>query len=148
MLQNDFLNASSQQKKTLFETQILCWHQQKTIKTVNVNPMLQICRIYSFKFFLLLFTEILSIIYIKNDTFYSITQCCAKVIKKIRHFENSPLIFTWHHMAPICARFHCHNIFSLENTKVEHFCPSPSAQIKYATPDAPHKIGLKISNIL
>ena len=65
--------------------------------------------------------------------------------KIIRHFENSELIFTWHKMASVCAKFHCHTISSLENTRVGHFCPLP--KIKYATPDNPNKIGLKISQI-
>ena len=51
--------------------------------------------------------------------------------KIIRHFEYSQLIFTWHKMASMCAKFHCHPISSLENTRVGHFCP----KIKYATQD-------------
>ena len=66
-----------------------------------------------------------SLLLLKNGKFYSITQCCAYVIKIIRHFENSQLIFTWHMMASMCAKFHCHTISSLENTRVGHFC-SPS----------------------
>ena len=63
--------------------------------------------------------------------------------KIIRHFENSQLIFTWHKMVSMCAKFHCHTISSLENTSVGHFCPLPFLpQIKYATPDTPNKIGL------
>ena len=50
--------------------------------------------------------------------------------KIIRHFENSRLIFTWHKMLSMCAKFHCHTISSLENTRVGHLCPP---QIKYAT---------------
>ena len=60
--------------------------------------------------------------------------------KIIRHYENSQLIFTWHKMASMCAKFHCHTISSLENARVGHFCPS---QIKCATPDTPNKIGLR-----
>ena len=61
--------------------------------------------------------------------------------KIIRHFENSQLIFTWHKMASMCAKFHCHTISSLENTRVGHFC-TPPKKIKHATPDTPNKIGL------
>ena len=43
--------------------------------------------------------------------------------KIIHHFENSQSIFTWYKMASMCAKFHCHTISSLENTKVGHFCP-------------------------
>ena len=43
--------------------------------------------------------------------------------KIIRHIENSQLIFTQHKMASMCAKFHCHTISSLENTRVGHFCP-------------------------
>ena len=65
--------------------------------------------------------------------------------KIIHHFENSQLIFTWHKMASMCAKFHCHTISSLENTRVGHFCsPPPPSQRKYATPDTPNKIGLNI----
>ena len=60
--------------------------------------------------------------------------------KIIRHFKNSQLIFTWHKMASMCSKFHCHTISTLENTRVGHFCPP--LQIKYATPDTPDKIGL------
>ena len=63
--------------------------------------------------------------------------------KIIRHFENSQLILTWHKMASVCAKFHCHTISSLENTKVGHFCPPHPHPIKYATPDTPNKIGLR-----
>ena len=52
--------------------------------------------------------------------------------KIILHFENSQLIYTWHKMASMCAKFHCHTISCLENTRVGHF----------ATPDTPNKIGL------
>ena len=45
--------------------------------------------------------------------------------KIIRYFENSQLIFTWYRMVSMCAKFHCHPISSLENTKVGHFCPPP-----------------------
>ena len=62
--------------------------------------------------------------------------------KIIRHFENSQLIFTLHKKASMCAKFHCHTISSLENTRVGHFCPPP--QIKYATPDIPNTIGLTV----
>ena len=55
--------------------------------------------------------------------------------------QNSQLFFTWHKMVSMCAKFHCHTISSLENTRVGHFCP-PSPQIKYATLDTPNKIGL------
>ena len=65
--------------------------------------------------------------------------------KIIRHFENSQLISTWHKMASMCAKFHCHTISSLENTRVGHFYPSPP-KIKYATPDTPNKIGLITDN--
>ena len=58
--------------------------------------------------------------------------------KTIRHFENWQLIFTWHKMASICAKFHCHTISSLENTRVGHFYPP--LQIKSVTPDTPNKI--------
>ena len=51
--------------------------------------------------------------------------------KIIRHFENPQLIFTWHKMASMCAKFHCHTISSLENTMEGHFCP----KIEYSTPD-------------
>ena len=61
--------------------------------------------------------------------------------KIIRHYENSQLIFTWHKMASMCAKFHCHTISNLENTRVGDFCP-PLHQIKYATPGTPNKIGL------
>ena len=61
--------------------------------------------------------------------------------KIIRRFENSQLIFTWYKMASM-AKFHCHTISSLENTRVEHFA-TPSPLNKYATPDTPSKIGLK-----
>ena len=57
--------------------------------------------------------------------------------KIIRYFENSQLIFTWHKMASMCAKFHCH-------TKSRAFCPPSPHQIKYATADTPNKIGLKI----
>ena len=46
--------------------------------------------------------------------------------KIILHFENSQLIFTWHKMASMCAKFHCHTISSSENTRVGHFCPPPN----------------------
>ena len=65
--------------------------------------------------------------------------------KIIRQFENSQLIFTWHKMASVRAKFHFYTISSLENTKVGHFCPpSPPCppQIKYATTDTTNKIGL------
>ena len=52
------------------------------------------------------------------------------------------MIFTWHKMASMCAKFHCHTISSLENIRVGHSCPPPLPQIKYATPDTPNKIGL------
>ena len=45
-------------------------------------------------------------------------------------------------MASMCAKFHCHTISSLENTRVGHFC-SPSPRKKYATQDTPNKIVLK-----
>ena len=45
--------------------------------------------------------------------------------KIIRHFENPQLIFTWHKIASMCAKFHCHTISSLENTTIGHFCPPP-----------------------
>ena len=45
--------------------------------------------------------------------------------KIIHHSENSQLIFTWHKMASMCVKFHCHTISSLENTRVKHFCPPP-----------------------
>ena len=62
----------------------------------------------------------------------------------MRYFENSNLIFTWHKIASMCAKFHCHTISSLENTRVGHFCtPLPLPQINYATPDTSNKIGLK-----
>ena len=68
--------------------------------------------------------------------------------KIIRHFENSQLIFTWHKMASMCVKFNCHTISSLENTRVGHFyCPLPPPLIKYANPDTPNKIGLKIIGI-
>ena len=50
----------------------------------------------------------------------------------IHHFENSQLIFTWHNMASMCAKSHCHTISSLENTRLGHFCPAP--------PPPPNKI--------
>ena len=71
--------------------------------------------------------------------------------KIIRHFENSQLIFTWHKMVSMCAKFHCHTISSLENARVGHFCPLPPPfpQIKYAIPDIPNKIGLiALKNVL
>ena len=42
--------------------------------------------------------------------------------KIIYHFGNSQLIFTWHKMASMYAKFHCHTISSLENTRVGHLC--------------------------
>ena len=59
--------------------------------------------------------------------------------KIIRHFENSQLIFTLHKMALIYAKFHCHIISSLENTRVGHFSSPPILlpQTKYGTPDTP-----------
>ena len=45
--------------------------------------------------------------------------------KIICHFENSQLIFTWHKMVSMCAKFHCHIISS-------------------STLDTPNKIGLNI----
>ena len=51
--------------------------------------------------------------------------------KIIRHFENSQLIFTLHKKASMCAKFHCHTISSLENTRVGHFCPLPPNKICY-----------------
>ena len=45
--------------------------------------------------------------------------------KIIHHFGNSQLIFTWHKMASMYAKFHCHTISSLENTRVGLFCPPP-----------------------
>ena len=58
----------------------------------------------------------------------NVTVLCNVVLtssKIIRHFENSQLIFAWHKMASICAKFHCHTIYSLENARVGHFCPPP-----------------------
>ena len=56
------------------------------------------------------------------------------------------MIFTWHKMASVCAKFHCHTISRLENTRVGYFYTPPPpprhSQIKYATPDTPNKIGL------
>ena len=66
--------------------------------------------------------------------------------KIIHHFENLQFIFTWQKMASMCAKFHCHTISSLEYTRVGHFCPNPS-KIKYATPDTPNKIGLRVENL-
>ena len=65
--------------------------------------------------------------------------------KIICHFENSQLIFIWHKMASMYAKFHCHTISSLENIGVGHghfYTPPPTPQIKYATLDTPNKIGL------
>ena len=41
--------------------------------------------------------------------------------KIICYFENSQLIFTWYKMASMGAKFHCHTISSLENTREGHF---------------------------
>ena len=66
--------------------------------------------------------------------------------KIIYHFKNSQLIFTWHEMASMCAKFHCYNISSLENTRLGQLPPPPKKKYIYicyhATPDTPNKIGL------
>ena len=40
------------------------------------------------------------------------------------------------------AKFHCHTISSLENTRVGQFCTPPPKKVKYATPDTPNEIVL------
>ena len=62
-------------------------------------------------------------IYQKMINFTVLRNVVVKSSKTIHDFENSQLIFTWHKMASVCAKFHCHAISSLENTKVGHFCP-------------------------
>ena len=113
-------------KKTLFETQKLCWHQQKAIK--NRKILIQYCKYVGFTHSSTLCCYLQKYRQehiLKNGKFYSITQCCAATSKIIRHFENSQLIFTWNKMASMCAKFHCLNISSLKNTRVGHFCHSP-----------------------
>ena len=88
--------------------------------------MLQIWRISSLMYSLLLFTEIPSIIYIKKMVNLTVLRNVVLPSSKIiRCFENWPLIFTRHKMASMCAKFHCHIISCLENTRVWRFCPSP-----------------------
>ena len=57
--------------------------------------------------------------------------------KIIRHIENSQLIFTRHKMASMCAKFDCHTISSLENTRVGHFCPPPPKKNETCYPRYP-----------
>ena len=60
--------------------------------------------------------------------------------KIIHHFENSQLIFTWNKMASMCAKFHCHTISSLENTRLGHFCTHPPPP---PPPSPPNSDGVK-----
>ena len=90
--------------------------------------------------FAVIYRNTVNDIYQKMVNFIVLRNVVLTSSKIIRHFENSQLIFTWHKMASICAKFHCHSISSLESTRVGHFCRPP--QIKYATPDIPNKIGL------
>ena len=62
----------------------------------------------------------------------------------IHHFENSQLIFTWHNMASMCAKSHCHTISSLENTRLGHFCPPPPPPNKICYPRYPKQNKVKI----
>ena len=83
------------------------------------------------KYSLILFTEIPLIIYQKMVNFTVLRNVVLTLSKIIRHFENSKLIFTWHKMPSMWAKFHCHTISSLENTRVGHFCLPPPNKICY-----------------
>ena len=51
-------------------------------------------------------------IYQKMVNFTVIRSVVLTSSKIIRHFENSQLIFTWHNIDSMCAKFHYHKISS------------------------------------
>ena len=59
-------------------------------------------------------------IYQKMVNFTVLRNVVLMSSKTIRHFEISQLVFIWHKIASICAKFHRHTISSLENTTVGH----------------------------